>query len=568
MSHPASPETDVEARTAPSEDASFARILSEFEQSHQQEAGRAAESRRARVVAVTADSVFADIGLKMEGVLPLEDFRDAKGEVKVKAGDELDVSITGKDAEGYYKLSKLKVERPKDWSSLEKAFAGGHVIGGVVTGVVKGGLSVDVGVRAFLPASRSGARDAAEVEALVGQEIRCKIIELNVASEDVVVDRRAVLAEEKEKARQKAFEELREGAEVEGTVRSLTEFGAFLDLGGFDGLLHVTDIAWGRVGKPSDVVGVGDSLRVRILKIDPATRKISLGLKQLSQDPWTLAAERYTVGQRVRGKVVRLADFGAFVELEPGVDGLIHLSEMSWSRKTPKPRDILKRGEQVEVVVLGVNQAERRIALGLKQALGDPWEQVDARFPAGKVVEASVVTLANFGAFVDLGDGFEGMIHIGDISREKRLKHPKEVLAVGQTVKAQVLGIDRERRRIRLGMKQLEPTTADEYIAEHSPGDLVTGRLSAVTGGIARVELGEGVEGRCQVPAEPYESSPTEGGKANLATLTAMLSSRWKHGASSPAAVRREPVRAGQVRSFRILTIDREAKRIELELAG
>jgi small subunit ribosomal protein S1 len=567
MNPPASPDIDLEERSAPSEDSSFGQILTEFEQAQHQKPTVTSEARRGRVVAVTPESVIVDVGFKTEGVLPVDAFKDEKGDLSVKAGDELQVSITGRDAQGYYTLSKIKVERPKDWSSLEKAFAGQHVIGGVVTGVVKGGLSVDVGVRAFLPASRSGTRDAAELETMVGQEIRCKIIELNVADEDVVVDRRAVLAEEKEKARQKMFDDLQEGAEVEGIVRGLTQFGAFVDLGGVDGLLHVTDMAWGRVGKPSDVVSVGDHIRVKILKVVPATRKISLGLKQLSPDPWTLSAEKYTAGQRARGKVVRLTDFGAFVELEPGVEGLIHLTEMSWSRRNVKPRDVVKTGEQVEVVILLVNPTERRIALGLKQALGDPWDEIGTKFPVGKVIEGPVMNLANFGAFVDLGDGIEGMIHIGDIVRDKRLNHPKEMLKSGQTIRAIVLEIDRERRRIRLGMKQLEPTTADEYLAEHTAGDLVTGRLTAVSGGVARVELGEGVEGRCRVPAEDSVSRDIEGQKTDLATLTAMLSARWKQDPTS-AAARREPVSTGQVRSFRILSVDREAKRIDLELAG
>jgi small subunit ribosomal protein S1 len=440
----------------------------------------------------------------------------------------------------------------------------------VVSEVVKGGLSVDVGVRAFMPASRSGAKDAAELEKLVGQEIQCRIIELDVSDEDVVVDRRSVLEEEGAKARQKVFDDLQEGAVVQGTVRSLTQFGAFVDIGAMDGLLHVADMAWGRVKKPSDVVSEGASVEVKILKIDRGSRRVSLGLKQLQPDPWTLTADNYKTGQRVKGRISRLADFGAFVELEPGVEGLIHLSEMSWSKKSVKAKDIVKPGEFVEVVVLGVNPAERRIALGLKQALGDPWDEVVTKFQVGSTVEGPVVSLTNFGAFIEMGDGVEGMIHIGDITREKRLKHPKEALNPGQRVKAAVVEVDREKRRIRLSIKQLEPTTADEYIGEHKSGDVVSGRVVDVGGGKARVELGEGVYGTCRLPVEagPKESTADEVARPDLGALTAMLSAKWKQGRAPSAASGRESAKAGQIRSFRILSLDSGTKKIELELAS
>jgi len=561
---------DMEERTASPDSSSFGEILSQFEESHRHDSESGRSARTGTVVSVTETSVFLDIGLKTEGVIAAGEFRNAKGEMEVKAGDTVTVSISGRDAEGYYQLSKLRVERPKDWSSLEKAFDERGVIAGVVTESVKGGLSVDVGVRAFMPASRSGAKDPAEIEQLIGQEIRCKIIELNVAKEDVVVDRRAVLEEEEAKAKQKAFDDLKEGAVVQGTVRTLTQFGAFVDIGGVDGLLHVSDMSWGRVNKPADVVSTGDSIEVQILKIDRASKRVSLSLKQLQPDPWSTAAEAYQAGQRVRGKVVRVMDFGAFVELQPGLEGLIHLSEMSWSRKTPKPKDIVKPGEAVEVVVLGVNAPEKRIALGLKQALGDPWEELEKKFPAGSTVEGPVVSLTNFGAFVDMGEGIEGMIHVGDITREKRLNHPKEALNTGQRVRAMVLEIDKAKRRIRLGMKQLEPTSADEYIAEHQSGDVVTGRLVEVRGAKAKVELGDGVFAVCRMPAEPEkkEAAPEDAAKPDLNALTAMLSAKWKQGKTSSLAGRREPAQAGQIRSFRILAMDAGAKTIDLELAG
>ena len=565
---PAIPASSAVSEDAPrpSEENSFADILSQFEQQH----GRSNhEALEGTVVSISPESVFVDIGRKMEGILPVEVFRDAAGALTVKIGDKLRVTVTGRDQEGSYTLSTTKVERPKDWSALERAFAEQRAIGGVVTELVKGGLRVDVGSRAFMPASRSGAKDQAELEKLVGQEIQCRVIKLDTANEDVVVDRRVVLEQEEAQARTKKFAELQEGAVVRGTVRGLTDFGAFVDLGGVDGLLHVADMAWHRVAKPSDVVSPGDSIEVKILKINPEGRRISLGLKQLAADPWSTAAERFHTGDRVQGKVSRLADFGAFIELLPGVDGLIHISEMSWAKKVRKPSDLLKTGEMVEAIALGVNAADRRISLGLKQALGDPWEDAIKKYPIGAVAEGPVTSLTNFGCFIDLGGGIDGMIHISDITREKRLNHPREALTAGQTVRAVVLEVDRERRRIKLGIKQLEPTTADEYIAEHQVGESVTGRIVEAGRGRAKVELGEGVFAECHVREETANGSnlPEPAEKANLASLTAMLSAKWKQGPAASSGQEESP-RAGQIRTFRILKLDQPNKKIEVELAG
>ena len=540
---------------------SFGDILSEFEQTHH--GSRSNEGLQGTVVSISSESVFVDIGRKVDGVLPVGVLPD------VKVGDKLRVSITGRDPEWSYTLSTIKVERPKDWSALELAFAQKRAIGGVVSELVKGGLRVNVGSQAFLPASRSGAKDQAELEKLVGQEIQCRIIKLDTASEDVVVDRRAILEEEEARTREQKFGELKEGAVVRGTIRSLTDFGAFVDLGGVDGLLHVGDMAWYRVAKPSDVVTAGDSIEVKILKINPEGKRISLGLKQLGADPWTTAAERFHTGDRVQGKVSRLADFGAFVELLPGVDGLIHISEMSWAKKVRKPSDLLKTGEMVEAVVLGVNAADRRISLGLKQALGDPWEDALKKYPVGAIAEGPVTSLTNFGCFMDLGGGIDGMIHISDITREKRLNHPREALAAGQTVRAVVLEVDRERRRVKLGIKQLEPTTADEYIAEHQVGESVTGRIVEASKVRAKIELGDGVFAECPLRQEMANgsSAPEPAAKADLGSLTAMLSAKWKQGPAAAAASQEAP-RAGQVRTFRLLKLDPESKKIEVELAG
>lgn len=565
---------DEAVTVSPDADVSFGDILEQYEHSHQKP--RRTESHgeglQGTVVAVSSDAVFVDIGYKTEGIIPLADFRDADGNPDVRTGDLVQVSITGRDEEGYYRLSKIRVKRPKDWSALEKAFQEKAAIAGVVSGQVKGGFSVDVGVRAFMPASRSGARDQAEMEKLVGQEIACQIIKLDTKEEDVVVDRRAVLEEEEKKAREKALSELQPGAVVKGTVRSLMDYGAFVDVGGVDGLLHVADISWGRVNKPADVLKTGDQVDVQVLKVDPGKKRISLGMKQLQPDPWTQASEKYTPGQRLQGTVARVADFGAFVELEPGLEGLIHVSDLSWSKKVRKASDVVKPGDSVEVVVLQVSPAERRIGLGLKQALGDPWEDAKTRYPAGSVVEGPVSSLTAFGAFVELGNSIEGMIHIGDMSADKRIGHPKEVLKEGQAVRAQVLEVDVAKRRIRLGLKQLQPTTMDEYIAEHNEGDVVTGRVAGVSGGTAKVELGEGIQALCRVadekkqakqPAEPAAS------KVDISALSHMLSAKWKTGQVMGVYTgSREPAKAGQIRSFRIVKLDRQEKRVELELAG
>jgi small subunit ribosomal protein S1 len=542
---------------------SFGSILSQFERSH---TAKAAEGlREGTVVSVSADSVFVDIGFKTEGVLLLSEFQKDSA---VKPGDKLQVTIKGRDPEGYYQLTRSKAARPTDWAALERAFADKTTIVGTVTGVVKGGLSVDVGVRAFMPASRSGVRDAAEMEKLIEQEIHCRIIKLDAADEDVVVDRRIVAEEEEQTVKDRRYSELKEGDAVSGTVRSLTDYGAFVDVGGVDALLHVSDISWGRIDKPADVLSVGQQIEAKALKIDPEKRRISIGMKQLQPHPWDSVLSKYKVGDRVRGTVTRVTDFGAFVELERGVEGLIHVSEMSWV-KMRKPRDLVKPGETVEAVILGINVGEKRISLGLKQALGDPWADAAQKFPVGSVVEGPVVSLTKFGAFVQVAEGVEGMIHVSDISAEKRINHPQDVLKTGISVKAQVLEIDTEKRRLKLGVKQLVPTSIDEYLGEHQPGDAVSGRIVEVVGDAAMVELGEGIRATCRIVerARQERSDPEQlgGEKPDVKSLSSMLAARWKAGAAESS--KPQAVRAGQVRSFRITNLNSVAKEIEVELA-
>jgi small subunit ribosomal protein S1 len=572
MSNPGTPESRLTAESATEPSESFGDLLSQYEKSHSRKSEDGGKQLVGTVVVVNGDSVFLDIGFKSEGILPVAALQGA-GET-VKPGDRLPVSVKGRDPEGYYQLTRAKVERPKDWSALEKAFADKATIVGTVTGVIKGGLSVDVGVRAFMPASRSGARDAAEMEKLVEQEILCRIIKLDVMEEDVVVDRRAVAEEEENSAKERRYSEMKEGDTVTGVVRSLTDYGAFVDLGGVDALLHVGDIAWSRVNKPADVLSAGQQIEAKVLKItnDSGKRRISVGVKQLQPHPWDSVGGKYQVGERVHGTVTRVAEFGAFVELEPGIEGLIHVSEMSWGKKLRSASTLVKPGEIVDAVILGVNAGERRISLGLKQALGDPWADVAQRFAVGSVIEGPVVSITKFGAFVQLSEGVEGMIHISEMSAEKRINHPQEVLKVGQLVRAQVLAVDTEKRQLRLSMKQLVPSGLDEYIAEHKEGDVVTGRMIEFADGHARVELGEGVQGNCRVDAVnavAEKSVPVEPGsssKPDLSSLGSMLQARWKGGTPAGGA-KPEPVRSGQIRKFRIAKLDPAAKKIELELA-
>jgi small subunit ribosomal protein S1 len=563
--------SEPEKRTFPKQEEnqeSFQDILSQYERSQSESAKQAlAGAREGRVIAVTAEAVILDIGLKTEGMLPLTSFTGAPD--VPKPGEKIMVSIKGRDPEGYYELTRGKVTRPTDWTALEKCFQEKTTISGTVTGVIKGGLSVDVGVKAFLPASRSGTRDAGEMEKLVGTEIRCRITKLDADEEDVVVDRRVVSEEEVAATRERRYSEIQEGDTVRGTVRSLTDYGAFVDIGGVDALLHVADISLRRVSKPSEVLVAGQEIEARVLKVEPDKRRIAIGLKQMLADPWSSAAVKYKVGERVRGTVTRLADFGAFVELEPGLEGLIHISEMSWARKLKRPSDVVKPGESVEAVILGVSAEERRLSLGLKQTLGDPWAEAKQMLSAGSIVEGPITSLTKFGAFVQVAEGVEGMIHVSEISAEKRITHPQDVLALGQVVKAQVMATDLEKRQLRLSIKQMAPAALDEYLAEHKTGDVVTGRTIEVAGEQAVVELGEGIRAECRIPAKRAGQNTGEtqaAGTANLMSLTSMLQARWKSGPPSGVTTG-EPLRPGQVGEFRIAKLDATTKKIELELA-
>ncbi len=537
-----------------SPEVSFGELLKAYETSR----GRTAPDapREGIVAAVASDRVFVDIGGKSEGVIPVAELRSP-----VRAGDRITVTVAGRDSEGYLLLSPVLAGRPRDWTALERAFQNKETIAGRVTGAIKGGLSVDVGVRAFLPASRSGCGETADLEKLVGEEIRCRIIQLDTDDENVIVDRRAVLEEDARAARDAQLASLQPEAVLSGVVRSVTDFGAFVDLGGFEGLLHASDMSWSRVADPKSFLAAGQQIEVKVLAVERGAEgskaRISLGLKQLTPDPWNTITERLEAGARVRGLVTRVTDFGAFVEMEPGVEGLVHVSEMSWAKRVRHPRDLVKPGDAVEAVVLGIKTADRRISLGLKQALGDPWADAAERFPPGKIVEGVVRNLQKFGAFVELSEGVEGMIHISDLVADRRLNHPSEVLKPDQRVKAVVLECDPAGRRLKLGLKQLEPDSSDEYIAEHQAGDQVTGRVLSIAGNEARIELGEGVKGVCKQPG----ATATPAGGA----LAAQLAAVWKRQEPGADSSAREPLQVGQIRSFRIAAIDPASKRIELE---
>lgn len=552
---------------------SFGELLSAFDREHTHRAK--SKQLEGTVVSLTADQVILDVGYKMEGVLPRSDFEN--NAESVHPGDAFPVSITGRNEEGYYALSRFRVAQPRDWSALELAFAEKTAVSGTVTEVVKGGLSVDIGVRAFMPASRSGTRDAAELEALVGQPITCRITKLEVADENVVVDRRVVLEEQARGALNERRAALKEGDTVTGTVRTLMPYGAFVAIEpGLDGLLHISDISHARVAKPEDVLSVGEQLTLRVLKIDPGTGKISLGLKQMQPEPWETAAERYVAGQRVAGDVTRLTDFGAFVELEPGLEGLIHVSEMAWDRKIHHPSDLLHQGDRVDAVVLSVKPPTEtdagRISLGLKQTLVDPWLEVERKFPVGSQLEGPVTKIMNFGAFVQIAPGVEGLVHVSEIVADRRINHPRDVLREGQLVKALVLAIDSEKRQIKLSMKQLIPTSIDEYIAEHTVGDRVSGRVVELTASGAVVELGEGIRAalhasKAGAAAAPAAPAVAPSAAPDLSQLSSMLKARWKGNAPSPS-VAPEPLAEGQLRSFKIVKLVADTKKIEVELAA
>ena len=459
-----------------------------------------AENRtlKGTVLKVTPTHVVVDIGYKSEGLVPIAELQDESGNVKVNPGDEVGVMVQhGEREEGYILLSHQKAQRLLVWDDIERAYNEKKAMRGRVVERVKGGLSVDIGVRAFLPGSQVDVRPVRNLDALKGQEFEIRVVKLNKKRGNVVVSRKQLLEEELTEKRSKTLEQLQEGAVLTGVVKNLTDYGAFVDLGGIDGLLHITDMSWGRLTHPRDLVNVGDEIHVKVLKYDNEKQRVSLGFKQLTPDPWLDAAHRYPVGARVKGRVISVTDYGAFIELEQGIEGLVHVSEMTWSKRTKHPSKLVGVGDQVECVVLNVNPTERRISLGLKQLEANPWETLHERYPNGAVVEGRVRNLTDFGAFVEIEDGIDGLVHVSNMSWTKRVKHPSEVLKKGERVKAVVLGIDPDQRRLSLGIKQLEPDIWETFFSSHRIGDVLRGKVLRVASFGAFVELADGVEGLC-----------------------------------------------------------------------
>ena len=481
---------------------------------------------RGTVLQVSASEVIVDVGYKSEGIIALEEFRGENGQITIKAGDSVDVLLEKtEDRDGYVVLSREKAEKMKVWDDIERAYTERRVVTGRVIERVKGGLAVDIGVRAFLPGSQVDIRPVRNLDSLRGQDLRMRVIKVNKKRGNIVLSRKAVLEEENAEKKRDTLGGLEEGKILMGVVKNITEYGAFVDLGGIDGLLHITDMSWGRINHPNEVVNVGDEVKVIVLKFDREQERVSLGYKQLKADPWTTATIKYPSGTRVKGKVVSLTDYGAFVELEEGVEGLIHVSEMSWSKKVKHPSKILTVSQEVECVVLGLDQEAHRISLGLKQTEANPWEQLVSKYPVGSKIEGKVRNLTEFGAFVEVEEGIDGLIHISDLSWTKRVKHPSEILKKGDTVKAVVLNIDAENQRLSLGLKQLATDIWDEFFAHHKVGELVEGKVVRITNFGVFVELHEGIEGLVHVSEldEKRVEKPEEHFKAGDALVLKII---------------------------------------------
>lgn len=463
-----------------------------------QQAPAQGETISGRVVAITELGVVVDVGTKSEGMVPAQELLEFEGQLPFEVGQEIEVEPLGQEKEGYQLYSYLRARRRRAWQLVEQSYRKHTTLTGKVVDRIKGGLVVDVGIRAFLPASQVDLRPVRDLEAWKGEEITCRVLKLNRKRGNVVVSRRVVLEEEQNQRRTQLLETLSEGAVVRGRVKNITDYGVFVDLGGLDGLLHVTDLAWGRITHPSEAVQVGDEIEVMVLKLDREKLRVSLGRKQLLPDPWATVPERFPIGARARGRVISVTDYGAFVELEPGVEGLIHVSEMSWSRRTRHPSKIVSVGDTVEVAILDVKPEQRRISLGLKQTMPDPWDSLEEKYPVGSTVTGRVRNLTDFGAFVEIEEGIEGLIHISDLSWTQKVQHPGEILKKGETVQTKVLKIDRENRRLSLGLKQLNDHWAG-WFQQHKVNDVVRGKVTRATRFGVFVELAEGIEGLCHI---------------------------------------------------------------------
>jgi small subunit ribosomal protein S1 len=451
------------------------------------------------VLKLTPTHVFVDIGAKSEGAILIAEVTDHEGKPKFQPGDAIDVMREkGETEEGYIKLSFQKAQRLRAWDDIEKAYSENQPIKATVVERTKGGVTVDIqGAHAFLPGSQIDLRPVRNLDAMKGQSFDVAIVKLNKKRGNIVVSRKQLLEQDQNEKRSKLMEHLQEGSILTGVVKNLTDYGAFVDLGGIDGLLHITDMSWGRLTHPRDLVNVGDQIQVKVLKFDPDKQRVSLGFKQLTPDPWLDAEHRYPVGAHVHGRVISVTDYGAFVELEQGIEGLVHVSEMTWSKRMKHPGKLVNVNDQVDCVVLSVNPTERRISLGMRQLAANPWDSLIEKYPVGASVEGRVRNLTDFGAFIEIEEGIDGLVHVSNLSWTKRVKHPSEVLKKGDRVKAVVLAIDSEKRRLSLGVKQLQPDVWESFFQQHRVGDIVHGKVLRVATFGAFVEIAEGIEGLC-----------------------------------------------------------------------
>ena len=514
----------------------FGKILAEHEQSHRSEISEG-EVVKGRVVKITDQNVIIDVGFKSEGIVAISEFKDGE-KVTVNPGDEVDVYVKQlENSEGYVELSRADAVRMQSWEQIEMAYKQGTNIIARVTDRIKGGLRVDVGgIQAFLPGSQVDVRPVRNLDSFRNKEIEVRVLKVNKKRGNIVLSRKAVLEEMINGKKNETLKSLEEGIIVEGQVKNITEYGAFIDLGGLDGLLHITDMSWGRIQNPNEIFKVGENIQVKVLKFDRDKERVSLGYKQLIPDPWATTVERFPISARVKGKVVSITDYGAFIEIEPGIEGLVHVSEMTWSKRVKHPSKLLSVGQEVEAQVLEVDSNSRRISLGIKQIEPNPWETLQERYGVGTRVKGRVRNLTDFGAFIEIEDGIDGLVHVSDISWTKRIKHPSEALKKNQEVEAVITAIDVENRRLSLSIKDLEPNAWDKFFDTHHLGDVVTGKVTRFANFGAFVELEDGIEGLCHVSelSENHVDKPEDA------------------------------VKQGQTLQFKILKMDREARKIGL----
>jgi small subunit ribosomal protein S1 len=549
-SHAANATVDAEAAAAAEEAAGAEEMSKLIDQYSEPQAETAShEVIEVKVVAYTEHGVVVDIGGKTEGLIPAAEF--AETEIpRPEPNATIEVQRTGETKDGFAIVSYQKVYRRRTWEKIDAQYKAKETITAKVVDRIKGGLVVDVGgVRAFLPGSQYDLRPTQNLDGLIGTDVQVRITKLNRRRGNIVVSRRALLEEELHAKRAELMENLKEGQIVHGTVKNVTDYGAFVDLGGIDGLLHLTDLSWGRVRHPNDVVKPEQELDLIILKFDKEKQRVSLGLKQMTKDPWVDAAERYPAGGKYKGKVVGVVDYGAFVELEQGIEGLVHVTEMSWQKKATHPSKVVKAGEEVDVVVLDIKPSDRRVSLGMKQAQPDPWLQVADKYPVGTVVTGKVRNIAEFGAFIEIEEGFDGLVHVGDVSWTGRVKNPHEVFKKGEPITAKVLRIDPENRRVSLGIKQVNDIWGD-WFKTHKVGDVVKGKVSRIATFGAFVELGDNIEGLCH-NTEIEERKRRDEGPSSFRPTTGPLKSAG-------------PLEPGKEYDFKIIKISSESRRIGL----